>query len=184
MNVVATLRDAGPEDAAEVADVHVRAWQAAYRGLIPDVYLDGLRSEDRAASYTFGVVGPEHPLTTVAVDDGQVCGFVTTGPARADRQSEPVGGRLEDDPPVGGELYALYVDPTAWGRGVGRQLIAHGRSRLAELGFTAAILWVLEGNERGERFYRADGWVADGARREDEVWGVMVGEVRFARRLR
>ena len=44
-----TVRDAQPRDAAEVADVHVRSWQAAYRDLFPDDYLDGLRVEDRMA---------------------------------------------------------------------------------------------------------------------------------------
>ena len=34
---------ATPEDALEVAGVHVRAWQSAYRGLLPDEHLDGLR---------------------------------------------------------------------------------------------------------------------------------------------
>ena len=28
----------------EVARVHVRSWQAGYRGLLPDAYLDGLRA--------------------------------------------------------------------------------------------------------------------------------------------
>ncbi len=47
------LRPAEPADAMAVARVHVRSWQAAYRGLLPDAYLDGLRPEDRAARYDF-----------------------------------------------------------------------------------------------------------------------------------
>ena len=38
------LRPAEPDDAMEVARVHVRSWQAGYRGLLPDAYLDGLRA--------------------------------------------------------------------------------------------------------------------------------------------
>jgi len=33
------LRPAEPDDALAVARVHVRAWQAAYRTLLPDDYL-------------------------------------------------------------------------------------------------------------------------------------------------
>ena len=33
------LRAASPGDAAAIAQVHVAAWHAAYRGLIPDSYL-------------------------------------------------------------------------------------------------------------------------------------------------
>jgi hypothetical protein len=35
------LRPAEPADAMAVARVHVRAWQIAYRTLLPDEYLDG-----------------------------------------------------------------------------------------------------------------------------------------------
>jgi ribosomal protein S18 acetylase RimI-like enzyme len=165
-----TLRDARPEDAAQVARVHVRSWQVAYRGLLPDEYLDGLRAEDRAGRYTFHLVGPDHPATTLALEDDEVCGFATTGPARESATTV-------------GEVYAIYVDPSAWGRGVGRVLMANARSRLAGLGFTEALLWVLVGNARAERFYRADGWLPDGQRREDEVWGFRVSKIRYRRRL-
>lgn len=33
------LRPAQPEDALAVARVHVRSWQAAYRGLLPDDHI-------------------------------------------------------------------------------------------------------------------------------------------------
>lgn len=72
----------------------------------PDEYLDGLRAEDRMARYTFGETGTGL-ITIVAVDDGILCGFATTGPAQDDDVQGP------------GEVYALYVDPGAWGRGSG-----------------------------------------------------------------
>ena len=41
------LRRAVPGDENEVAEVHVRSWQVAYRGLLPDAYLDALRPAGR-----------------------------------------------------------------------------------------------------------------------------------------
>lgn len=166
-----TVRDAGVQDARAVAAVHVRAWQAAYRGLLPDGYLDGLNAPDRAARYTFGLVGPEHPATQVVSVAGQICGFVTTGPAR---------GGLDA---ACGEVYALYVDPGSWRRGLGRVLIGRARARLAGRGFARAVLWVLAGNEAAECFYRADGWHADGRQQVQGLWGVPVAEVGYAREL-
>jgi hypothetical protein len=55
---VLSVRRAGPGDEAEVAGVHVRSWQAGYRGLLPDRYLDALRPEDRMGRYTFGPPTP------------------------------------------------------------------------------------------------------------------------------
>lgn len=165
------LRPAEPNDAMDVARVHVRSWQAGYRGLLPDAYLDGLRPEDRAARYNFASENVRDPVTIVAVDDGMIRGFATTSPAR------------DLDVPEDGELCALYVDPEWWARGMGKALIAAARQRLSETGFGSAVLWLLAGNDRADRFYRMDGWMPDGLRRSDTMWGVTVDEVRYRRAL-
>jgi ribosomal protein S18 acetylase RimI-like enzyme len=68
-----------------------------------------------------------------------------------------------------GELCALYVDPEQWDRGLGVALVSAAPARLFELGFRNAVLWVLAGNVRAERFYQIDQWVPDGLRRTDSV---------------
>ncbi len=165
------VRLARPDDAPEVAGVHVRSWQMGYRGLLAQDYLDALRPEDRMDHYTFASADPDAPATIVAVEGGAVCGFATTGPSG------------DADGHDRGEVLALYVDPRAWGLGVGRRLMVEARQRLILRGFTAAVLWVLVGNDRARRFYRADGWRPDGGRRSVEIWEVAVDEVRYARRL-
>jgi GNAT superfamily N-acetyltransferase len=165
------IRPAEPSDAMDVAQVHVRSWQVAYRTLLPDDYLDQLRPEDRAQRYDFAAVDPRKPKTIVAIEEGAICGFATTAPSR------------DADLPDYGELYALYVDPEMWGRGMGVALISAARAELLRGGFRNAVLWVLAGNVRAERFYQMDGWAADGSRRTDVVWGVTVDEVRYRREL-
>jgi GNAT superfamily N-acetyltransferase len=165
------LRPAEPPDAMAVARVHVRSWQAAYRRLLPDDYLDQLRPEDRARAYDFTTLDPLKPRTIVAVEEGLIHGFSTTAPSR--------------DPDLANyrELCALYVDPEQWGRGMGHTLVSAARAYLCELGFRHAFLWVLRGNVRAERFYQIDRWAADGVKRTDSVWGVTVDEVRYQRGL-
>jgi GNAT superfamily N-acetyltransferase len=139
------LRPAQPADAAAVADVHVRSWQVAYRGLLSDAYLDGLRPQDRAGRYAFGDLKPDQPATIVAVEQERISGFATIAPAQdADRRGS-------------GELCALYVDPERWGCGIGRALMQAARGDLARQGFENACLWVLAGNQRTARFYEIDG---------------------------
>ncbi len=165
------LRPAEPDDAIAVARVHVRSWQAAYRTLLPDDYLDQLRPEDRAQHYDFASLDPLKPRTIVAIEEGLIYGFATTAPSR------------DPDLPDHGELYALYVDPERWGRGIGAALVSAARANLFGLGFRNALLWVLTGNVRAERFYRIDLWAPDGLRRTDSVWGVTVNELRYRRGL-
>lgn len=166
-----SIRMASVDDKAEVARVHVRTWQVAYRGLLPDEYLDQLRPENRAARYTFDSDDPNQRSTYVALDDDNICGFTTFGISR------------DGDLPDAGEIYAIYVDPDQWGAGAGRLLMANARSRLCEMGFRDAFLWVLDGNDRAQRFYEIDQWSPDGMRRHEEIWGITVNEVRYRRPL-
>ena len=166
------LRLAQPDDAMAVARVHVRSWQVAYRTLLSDDYLSQLRPEDRAKSYDFTNLDPLKPRTIVAAEEGVILGFVTTMPSR------------DADLPDHGELCALYVDPDKWGQGIGAALIAAARAHLLALGHRKALLWILVGNARAERFYRIDRWVADGCCRTDSGWkGIEVNEVRYQRGL-
>jgi GNAT superfamily N-acetyltransferase len=165
------LRPAVPDDAMAVARVHVRAWQVAYRGLMPADYLEGLRPQDRAQHYDFASLDPARPRTLVAIEADTILGFATISPAR----DEDVAGQ--------GELCALYVEPDCWGRGIGRALASAACSELHRLGFAKAILWVVAGNARAEQFYRSDGWTADGLHRARQVWNVTVDTVRYSRAL-
>ena len=165
------LRLAEPNDAMEVARVHVRAWRAGYRGLLAQDYLDGLRAQDRVRRYDFANLDPRRPATLVAVEGDAIRGFATTMPAG------------DSSMPERGELCALYVDPDWWGRGIGAALASAARAQLREQGFREALLWLLAGNVRGDRFYRRDGWVTDGIARKDVVWSVEVDELRYCRRL-
>ncbi|GAC1604527.1 MAG: GNAT family N-acetyltransferase [Acidimicrobiales bacterium] len=166
------LRRAQVGDEAGVASVHVRSWQVAYRGLIDQGYLDGLRPEDRARSYTFDGTAELAPVTVLAVEAGVIRGFVTTGASR------------EEDLAPSGEVCAIYVDPGSWGLGIGKALMASARATLRHQGHTDASLWVLVGNARADRFYRSDGWLPDGSRRRVPVHGIEVDEVRYHTPLR
>jgi RimJ/RimL family protein N-acetyltransferase len=166
-----TIRQATVEDAAAIGRVNVRAWQAAYRGELPDGYLDGLRAQDRAEVWA-GWLARDHRADPVLVAEeaGTVIGFASVGPA--------------EEPARFGQLSTIYVDPDRWGTGAGWALLVAAQTALAGLGYTHAVLWVLPGNHRARRFYERAGWTLDGARRTEEVWGVVVEEVRYRRLLR
>ena len=81
-----------------------------------------------------------------------------------------------------GELYAINVDPQVWGRGLGRALLRDVTVELAGLGYREAVLWVVPQNDRARWFYESEEWRDDHVRREDEVFGVDVPEMRYRRR--
>ena len=115
--VTVTVRDPRPEDSSRIADVQVATWQSAYRDMLPAEFLVALSANlERRAGWWREQIGsaqlPRH--TFVAVDDGEVVGFADIGASR-----DP-----DADPNEVGELNAIYVLPSVWGRGVGRALMA------------------------------------------------------------
>ncbi len=167
---MASVRRAVPDDADAIARIHVETWRAAYAGLLPDHVLASLDVEARRQTWRGWLARDARPgaATLVAESDATVVGFASTGPAR--------------DEEATGELYAIYVEPDHWGTGAGRLLLEHAEAALREDGYGAALLWVLEGNERAERFYRAAGWVEDG-RKLDLLMGAEVAERRYRKAL-
>jgi len=165
------VRAARADERLDIARVHVRSWQVAYRGLIADEVLDSLQPEQRVGWYHFDPPTPADPQTLVALIGERIVGFSSFGPTR------------DADAPGAGEIYALYVDPEHWSAGVGRRLLEESRRHLVAAGYEEAVLWVLRGNEAAERFYLADGWRRDGATRMEDPYGPRVEVRRFRRPL-
>ena len=69
------VRRAVLDDAAAIAGVHVRAWQVAYRGLMPDGVLDDLSVEEREEIWRRAMTGEERPAVYVAVEGSALVGF-------------------------------------------------------------------------------------------------------------
>lgn len=165
-------RTPNPGDVAALDLLHAEAWQAAYAGLMPQQVLDRAVPGSRLAMWERMITAGDGPRehTVVADVDGEVAGFAQTGPCRDGDEGTP-GGL--------GELYAINVKPSCWGKGVGKLLLAAAHDNLRTEGFGAAVLWVLPGNARARRFYEARGWSADGVAREVTMAGAAVPEVRY-----
>lgn len=181
------VRRARRDDCAAIAAVQVAGWRAAYRGLIPDAYLDGLEVDEQARKWAGILTEPppgRRPAARLLVSQdaqdtqdtenaedvgGTISGFVAFGPPLGSEQT-----RLTE-----GQLYAIYAHPQRWGLGVGHALIEAATVGLRGMGARTAHLWVLEGNERAEHFYLRHGWVLDGGRRDEEFGAVVVHLVRY-----
>jgi RimJ/RimL family protein N-acetyltransferase len=160
---VIKLRRVTPEDAAALAAVEVRSWRAAYRGLMPDTFLDGLSEVEKAATWRQNLLkhGPSgRKRVCAALSDAGISGFVRVGP-------------LTDEGEVG-LLYLIYVLPEHWGRGVGAALMQAGMQELRDLGMRETTLWVLRDNLRARRFYEQLGWTPDGRTVIEDYGGALL----------
>jgi GNAT superfamily N-acetyltransferase len=161
-------------DCDRVAEIRVRGWQHAYRGMMPQSYLDGLDVERDAERRREYLARADGAVVNLVAEDagGEIVGWACHGPYRE-------GEVLTAD----AELYAIYVHPDHLGRGAGRALLAELLTRCAAAGHGRLLLWVLKENVRARRFYERAGFRPDDAEEPFEVEGVAVPEVRYARGL-
>jgi ribosomal protein S18 acetylase RimI-like enzyme len=149
------IRPAAPADAAAIARVQVRAWQAGYRGIVSDDRLDAL-SVDEVTETWHGLLaaGAERPpFVVVAVEGDAIAGYVMVmAPGRDDDLDGDVA-----------ELVALNVDPACWRRGIGETLIQAAFEAFPR----EFVLWVFPENARALAVYARHGFVADGARKHE-----------------
>jgi GNAT superfamily N-acetyltransferase len=169
------IRRAHPVDAPAIAAVHVDSWRAAYLGLIPISVLNELSVPGRTASWVRILADGEArgSRAWVAVVAGRILGFVSAG---LTRDAEDRGAAV-------GEVYAIYLTPTAWGHGLGGELLRTAEDDLCERGNRTATIWVLAGNTRARRFYEQCGYAVDGKTRSEAAFPAALPAVRYRRSL-
>ncbi|HWI83907.1 GNAT family N-acetyltransferase [Ramlibacter sp.] len=165
------VRPAEAVDAPKITDVHAASSHAAYQGVV-----DGTPKspplEQRRAFWRDAIEYGE-PLLQVAVDAGQVMGFVGY-----DRSRDP------KSKPTTGEIWALYVEPGHWGRGAGLALWDAAREGLAEEGCTEVTMWIPLCNDRALRFAEHAGFKRElNTAKTAVIGGVKLEEIRLRRRL-
>ncbi len=161
------VRLARIEDAPAIAKIHIKTWQCAYRGQIPDDFLDQLSVEKRTQVWQERLADENSKIKTlVAEREGVIIGFCSIGP---NREIDGIG-----------ELMALYVDQDFFGQGVGSALNEAGLKYLKDHGFNKATLWVLETNDPAKKFYEKQGWRTDGKTKIDKRDNLEFFEIRYS----
>lgn len=148
----------------EVSRIYEESWKAAYRGIVPQAYLDGIPAGLWAANRDQG-----GRRSLVLEERGRLIGTACVGPSRW------------RDYPDFGEVVSLYLLPEHMGRGYGGPLLEAAVETLGERGFRDALLWVLEENRRARRFYEKHGFRPAGDVMEQEIGGKRLREVLYLR---
>ena len=135
-----SVRPAVARDAKAIAEIHVATWQAAYKDLMPEDYLAKMTVDKRQAYWREAIEYSE-PQVLVATDGDQLVGFVGFDRSRDPKTRSTVG-----------EIWAIYVAPAHWRKGVGLALWDGARDGLKDEGCTQVTMWVLLGNEPALQF--------------------------------
>ncbi len=161
------IRNAEIEDAAGIARVRAESWRSAYRGIVPDEFLDAIDVNEWSERQRRNMEEvPDNLVSFVAETKGLVVGWAVGGPNRD----------VTFD--YAGELYAIYLLPEYQRRGIGLRLTAATVRWLVGEGLSSMILWVLRENHPARRFYEALGGRLCGER-QTRITGAQLPEVAY-----
>jgi L-amino acid N-acyltransferase YncA len=167
---MATIRVATQNDALGIAEVQVAGWKTGYRGLMPDAVLANLSVPKREGMWRRIIAESKFELV-IAEANATIVGFVNFGPSRDPDATATATG----------EVLAIYVHPTHWHDGVGQTLMQATLSKLKSAGFKEVTLWVLDSMARTRGFYERQGFVVDGATKQETVGegAATINEIRY-----
>ncbi len=153
------------DDAAEIARIYISSWHDAYPGVLPTALLCAMTLTGQTARWRAAIAAHEAVFVARHERHG-VVGMTSFGLAR--------------DPGLGldGEVYTLYVDPSFYGQGVGRALLAGAFAELRRKDFSSCIVWAHAKNPARYFYERLGGRLV--AERTVRMMGDPVPEAAFA----
>ncbi|MFE1243226.1 GNAT family N-acetyltransferase [Fictibacillus sp. NPDC058756] len=128
------IRHAEVKDAAQIAEVQVKSWQASYKELVNSNYLAEMSINERTLRWKEWLLqGPSHTVLVLEYDPKEICGFIS-------------GGRIRSDHPYDSEIYAFYLLKEVQRKGFGTKLIKKFSHHLVNQGKKSMVVWVLRDN--------------------------------------
>lgn len=160
------IRHAGFADSHEISKIYALSWKMAYRGMIPQDYLDALSEDYWTPKFQKWL--SEGTLRAEILSEGGV----SAGAAAF--------GRSRDETlPDWGEVVSLYLRPEVFRRGFGTLLMEEAFRFFRENEYRDCYLWVLRENERAQAFYRSLGFRMTPDTVSYEIAGKQIVDCRY-----
>ena len=167
MSIVVRL--ATSSDALDMAEVHMRSWEAAYKDIIPIDFICE-KNAGRPALWE-NILRNENTTQYIIKKDGKTVGMMGMSVS------------LDEDTDAGTyELMGLYLLPDYFYLGIGTQAMEFAFKKARNLEMKDMTVWLLENNHNAKRFYEKCGFVPDGCLRE-QYFGKILNIIRMRRKL-
>ena len=144
-----TIRLAKPEDALEMAEVHMRSWEVAYKGIISEEFIQEKNSTRQALFKR--IITNDNKTNFVLQYNNKTVGIMTVDCPRDDDVSDDCY-----------ELKGIYLHPDYYRMGIGTKSVEFAFDLALGLGKHQMTVWVLADNINAIKFYEKCGFIADG----------------------
>ncbi|SFI41166.1 Ribosomal protein S18 acetylase RimI [Tindallia magadiensis] len=160
------IRKATIDDVKDISRIHALSWKFAYKGIIPQAFLDELKEDHWESAFVDWI--KDNVLTAqILFENGKSIGCIAYGKSR------------DKSLPDWGEIVSLYLLPEYFGKGYGNKLLDSSLSDLKESGYESIYLWVLKNNRRARRFYEKNGMRCNNDEYVLEIMGEQLIDVRY-----
>lgn len=145
------IKNANELDLTYVATQRFRLFDEAWRGILPDSWLNKF-SVESVKQNTIDQLKQGHKIYICFSDDNQEpCGYIMFGKYRGNENSC-------------GEIMSIYFYEKYRGTGVAQKLFDFAQNELKR-NYKKIYIWVLQINSRARRFYEKNGYADSGKRR-------------------
>ena len=152
------------DDRLEISRIYEESWKFAYKGIVPQDYLDSIPPGHWAEYLDREGTGP-----LITVENNELIGTTSY-----------CGSRSPAFPDFG-EIISIYLLPQYIGKGYGKPLLDAAVGELQGLGFQEIFLWALAENQRARKFYENNGFVQTKHCMEHVIGGKKLLEVQYYR---
>ena len=134
------IRRAIVSDATAIATINVNTWKVAYKGIIPQDYIDSRTIVDKIPNWAqriSNVKENKKEMFVAEISDqngSEIVGFA-------------MGGRsFFEDFDIDGDLNAMYILPIYWKQGIGTLLFNAVVKSFLDLNYKTMVIWALKDN--------------------------------------
>lgn len=160
------IRTGTLEDVKDISRIYALSWKSAYKGIVPQAYLDELKEDFWVSAFTTWIKD-NVLIVKLITDNGKPVGCVAYGKAR------------DETLPNWGEIVSIYLLPEYFGKGYGNKLLESALLDLKESGYQNIYLWVLKDNQRARRFYEKNRLQCNNDKCICEIMGKHLTDIRY-----
>ena len=153
-------------DAPVISKIHALSWKSAYKGLVPQQYLDELNDDFWTNAFE-DWISNDKVTVQIMYDNELPIGCIAYGTSR------------DTTLPDWGEIVSIYFLPDFMGKGHGKDLVDLALSELKTQNIREVYVWVLDGNQPARRFYEKSGFHCNDDKYSLEILGKALTDIRY-----
>lgn len=160
------IRKATLDDVKDISRIHALSWKLAYKGIIPQAYLDELKEDFWVSAFATWIKDNVFSVQLI-LENGSAVGCVAYGKSR------------DKCLPNWGEIVSVYLLPEYFSKGYGSKLLESALLDLIQSGYQNSNLWVLKENQRARHFYEKNKLQCNKDECICEIMGEKLTDIRY-----